>query len=312
MKNILFGVAIGDALGVPVEFNSRQSLKNYPIVDMIGFGSHNQPAGTWSDDSSLTFCLAESLCNGFNLNDLGNKFVQWYRDNYWTAHDEVFDIGNATQVAIVKLKQGVSPITAGGRDETSNGNGSLMRILPLAPFITDMPIEKRFEMVSQVSSLTHAHTRSILSCFFYIEFAIQLLKKLDKMEAFAKAQEIVNQFLTQNTICSEKEMQLLHRILKNTGSEWQTFKEDEIGSSGYVIHSLEASIWCLLSTEDYKSAVCKAVNLGEDTDTTGAITGGLAGIYYGFDQIPVDWINKLAKKDDIMNLAERCMNIETL
>ena len=135
----LFGLCIGDALGVPVEFTSRDDLKEHPVADMIGYGMYNQPPGTWSDDSSLAFCLAESLCNGYDLNDIASKFVAWYYDNHWTPHGEVFDVGNATSEAIERLKIGVAPQKAGSCSEYSNGNGSLMRILPLV-FVTPTPI----------------------------------------------------------------------------------------------------------------------------------------------------------------------------
>ncbi len=119
----------------------RISKKN-PVKNMIGYGTHNQPAGTWSDDSSLAFCLADSLCNGYALNDITDKFVSWYYDNFWTAHGAVFDIGNTTSEAIFRLKQGnKNPAKAGAIDEYSNGNGSLMRIIPLAFVLQKLPFE---------------------------------------------------------------------------------------------------------------------------------------------------------------------------
>ena len=123
IKSALLGVAIGDALGVPVEFKPRSYLQKQPVKDMIGYGSHNQPLGTWSDDSSLTFCLVESLITGYDLKDLANRFVNWYETAYWTAHNDVFDVGIATSQAIWHLKQGVEPLKAGLAEESSNGNG---------------------------------------------------------------------------------------------------------------------------------------------------------------------------------------------
>jgi len=162
-KNILeglLGLCVGDALGVPVEFSTRDKLRLCPVVDMKGFGTHNQPPGTWSDDSALVFCLTESLCEGYNLQDIADRFVRWYEEGYWAAHEEAFDIGNSTLKAIDRIKQGVRPECAGGKTERDNGNGSLMRILPLAFYLlrTD-DITERFNIIRDVSSITHAHLR---------------------------------------------------------------------------------------------------------------------------------------------------------
>ena len=301
IKSLLFGVAIGDALGVPVEFISREEIRQKPITDMIGFGTYNLPPGTFSDDSSLTFCLAEALTAEFDLNCIGRNFVKWYYNDYWTATGTVFDIGIGTSIAIDRIADGVQPELAGGNDESSNGNGSLMRISPLVFYLMDKPIDERFEITKQVSSITHRHIRSVIACFYYLEFARQLIEKKDKFEIYRNLLTLIPDFLTSLSI-ETKEIVLFDRILKHT---IQDISEEEIISGGYVIHTLEASIWCLLKTETYKDAVLKAVNLGADSDTTAAVTGGLAGLLYGFENIPNHWINKLARKNDIQNLAER-------
>lgn len=313
-KNIihsaLFGVAVGDALGVPVEFKSREYLEQNPVTDMIGYGSHNQPAGTWSDDSSLTFCLAESLCYGYNLKDVASRFIAWYEEGYWTAHGKVFDVGIATSKAIHRLASGIPPLMAGAKGENENGNGSLMRILPLLFYIKDFETEERFRYVSEVSALTHRHIRSVVSCFIYLEFALRMIKKDNKFEALENTKKIVNDFLHNNPVCSDTEINKFHRILENPVGEYEIkpideYTETEICSSGYVLHSLEAAIWCLLKNDSFEDTVLNAVNLGEDTDTTAAIAGGLAGIYYGFESIPEKWIDKLARKDDILDLCDK-------
>ena len=126
IKDALLGVAVGDAIGVPVEFKTRKWLLENPVTGMQGYGTHNQPPGTWSDDSSLTFCLAEMLCKKYDLENLANRFINWKNNSYWTAHEEVFDIGNGTSEAIDRLERGVAPAMAGGNGEDSNGNGSLI------------------------------------------------------------------------------------------------------------------------------------------------------------------------------------------
>lgn len=313
IKAGIFGVCIGDALGVPVEFKKREDLKRSPVKAMRAFGTHHQPAGTWSDDGALTLCLAEQLTKGYDLEKIGQSFVKWQKYGHWTPHGRVFDIGIATSHAIHRISKGTSPTLCGGTSEFDNGNGSLMRILPLLFYIKDFPIEKRFEITKDVSSITHGHIRSALACFIYLELVLEILKGNDKWEAYRTMQEIVRNFLNYNPICSQNEMDKFHRILELKVGEYDlaplhTLQEEEISSSGYVLHSLEASLWCFLNSESYSEAVLKAVNLGEDTDTTGAITGGIAGIYYGFENIPEEWIAELVRKEDIENLCSKLEN----
>ncbi|WP_347343889.1 O-acetyl-ADP-ribose deacetylase [Flavobacterium sp. LC2016-01] len=298
----LFGLAIGDALGVPVEFQSRKYLKENPVSDMFGFGTHHQPLGTWSDDSSLSFCLAESLCKGFDLSDIAKNFVRWYSEELWTPHGKVFDIGIATRHAIQNIAKGHQPDLCGGFSEGDNGNGSLMRILPLVFYLrNENDIEVIYKKVKAVSSITHAHFRSVFSCFIYVVYCLEILKGNDKIEAYTRMQDVVSEFLKDKKF-NPVEIQLFDRILKNDISE---YLEENIYSSGYVLHSLEASLWCFLNLNSYEGTVLKAVNLGEDTDTTGAIAGGLAGIYYGIDNIPQKWIEQLVRSNDIKDLTER-------
>lgn len=301
IKSVLFGVAIGDALGVPIEFKSREELNANPVKGMIGFGTYNVPEGTWSDDSSLTFCLAEALTHEFSLNAIANNFIKWRSENYWTPRGEVFDIGISTADAIFRIINGVDPALAGSIDENENGNGSLMRILPLLFYIKDKPIEQRFEITRQVSSITHRHIRSIIACFYYLEFARHIINGKDKFDAYNQLQSEFRHFLTSISIHSY-EIDLYHRLLTKNIYE---LTEDQIHSSGYVLHTLEASIWCLLTTANYQEAVLRAVNLGEDTDTTAAVTGGLAGLLYGYDNIPGEWLSVIARKSDIEDLAKR-------
>jgi len=294
----ILGSCVADALGVPVEFKSREYLKTFPVTDMIGYGTYNQPPGTWSDDSSLTLCLVDSLCQGYNLRDIGDTFVRWHSENLWTPHGEVFDIGNTTREAIYRLRKGeVAPEDAGPKHEDSNGNGSLMRIMPLAFYTRSMSFEERKQVVFDVSALTHGHIRSQTACTGYIEFAIALLEGVDLQSAY----ERMNKAITL-TLAEDEELRFFFNLTNN--SIWE-YEERQIRSSGYVIHSLEAALWCLFTSSSYKECVLKAVNLGEDTDTTAAIAGGLAGIWFGYEQIPRDWLDQLARRQDIEELLDR-------
>lgn len=299
LKSALLGVATGDALGVPVEFRSRDELKANPVTNMRAYGSHQQPAGTWSDDSSMTFCLCETLLKGYDLQDLANRFINWREHGYWSAHGRVFDIGIATNSAIRFLSQGALPTTAGFDTEDSNGNGSLMRILPLLFYIKDMDIQQRFEHVRDVSSLTHRHIRSIACCFIYIETARNILLGNQKLEAYHNARISTANFFRAHNILNEREEGILAAILDGSII---TKPIEEIHGTGYVVRTLEAALWILVNTNSYAAAVLTAVNLGNDTDTTAAVTGGLAGMLYGWEQIPVEWLNILAGKERIEEL----------
>jgi ADP-ribosyl-[dinitrogen reductase] hydrolase len=301
IKSLLLGVAVGDALGVPVEFKSREFLRLNPVTDMTGYGTHYQPPGTFSDDSSLTFCLAEMLTGEFDLNALGQNFIRWRDEGYWTAGGEAFDVGITTGKAIERLKKGVRPEQAGGTDDDSNGNGSLMRISPLIFYLVDKPVNERFEITRKVSSVTHGHIRSVIACFYYLEFGRLLLEGKDKFEIFQNLRDEIPPFLNSLPV-DPSEIVGFDRLLQ--GSIYEQ-AEDTISGSGYVVHTLESAIWCLLTTGSYRDAVLKAVNLGEDTDTTAAVTGGLAGLLYGTDDIPAGWIMQLARHKDIEELAER-------
>lgn len=301
LKGAILGLAVGDALGVPAEFRSRSSMDEKPVKDMNGGGTHGQLAGTWSDDSSLTFCLMESLVSGrIDMNDIATKFLSWLRDAYWTPRGSVFDRGIATTNAILRFDKGMSPGICGGMEEYDNGNGSLMRILPTAFITKTSSVKDRYELVKSISSITHMHFRSVFSCFIYTEYARFLLMEMDKFDAYELLIKEINLFVSKEDF-NPLEIKLFERVLSG---DIHSLDRDEVSGSGYVLHTLEASFWCFLTTQNYSDATLRAVNLGEDTDTTGAVTGGLAGLYYGIDNIPVNWVNELARKDEIGVLIE--------
>lgn len=297
----LVGLCVGDALGLPVEFVSREELKQNPVTDLIGYKTHNQPPGTWSDDSSLAFCIADSLRNGFNLSDIADKFVKWFEDGLWTPYGYAFDYGRITAAAIHRLAEGIDPLKSGLTDEYSNGNGSLMRTLPLAFYLENLPQQEQFEITHKVSSITHAHPRSQIACGIYIQLAINLLKGESLNSAYEKTKTRVLNYYSNREPFND-ELKHFERILI---MDISGFPEDSIKSSGYVVDTLEASLWCLFNNDNYRDTALCAVNLGGDSDTTGAVAGGLAGIYYGYKNIPYEWIEKLARIDDIIRLGER-------
>ena len=290
VKDGMIGLIVGDALGVPVEFYSRAELEEKPVTGMIGYGTHNMPPGTWSDDSSMAIATMASIVNQQKIDyyDIMNEFWQWYDHDKYSQY-KTFDIGNTTRNGLYNFKNGAEPIKSGGNQPRDNGNGSLMRILPLA-FIPDID----YETIENVSSLTHGHGRSKISCVLYIEIARSMIENdLTIDEHIKNSCDKIREYYKE-----DEELEHFQRIFDD---DWS----GEIRSGGYVIDSLESSIYCLKTTESYKDAVLKAVNLGGDTDTTGCICGGLAGIYYGYDAIPIDWIESIPKIDKVMSLCEK-------
>lgn len=288
IKDAICGLTVGDALGVPVEFKPRSYMIDHPVTDMLAYGTYNQPKGTWSDDTSMTLATMQSIVNrnGIDTEDIMNEFHLYARQSKYCQY-EVFDYGNTTIRAIEKFEDGYPVSECGGRGDRDNGNGSLMRILPLAfiPGIT-------YEEIENVSAITHAHPKSKISCVLYIEIAKSMLENdLEISEHIAGACEKIQRYYE--------------------GSEYLTefkdiFENDYhvVEGRSYVIKTLEAVLYCLLETDNYRDAVLKAVNLGRDTDTVAAITGGLAGIYYGYDDIPSEWIESIPQIENIFRLCK--------
>jgi ADP-ribosylglycohydrolase len=297
----LWGAVIGDALGVPVEFESRAQVARHPVTGMRGYGTYNQPAGTWSDDSSLLICTVESLLSGFDTQDMAGRFVRWLDEGYWTPWGKVFDVGGATRRALYRIKQGVAPDAsqAGGDDEQSNGNGSLMRILPIALRFADASPSELVEYAHRASSLTHRHPRSQMACGIYCLIVAALLKGADPQAAYLRAIQAAQTIYQQPPYTGE--MSGLARLLSG---QLERVPEADIRATGYVLDTLEASVWCLLNTYTFEQTVLRAVNLGDDTDTTGTVTGGLAGVYYGLGAIPTEWLASLARHKDLSRLFE--------
>lgn len=299
----LFGAITGDALGVPVEFIIRKILSLNPVKEMRGYGTHDQPLGTWSDDSSMLLCQLESINEGYTPEKLASKFVMFAEESYMTPYNVVFDIGNAVSKSIRRIKDGIPAVECGGIHERDNGNGSLMRILPLAFYLQKADDDKLIQTVEESSSLTHRHNISKLSCIFYVYMARELINGKDKAEAYQCAIKFIETNLKENY---SDDISNFERLLEGKISDYPS---DEIRSGGYVIHTLEASIWCLLNTNSYAECVLKAVNLGDDTDTTTCVAGGLAGIYYGIESIPDNWIQILAKKFEINDMIKRFIDV---
>lgn len=302
VRGMILGKAVGDALGVPVEFESRTWLKSNPVTDMSEFGTWSQPVGTWSDDTSLAVAAMDSIARlgRIDYQDIMENFLRWYERDEFTATGVRFDIGNTTYAAIIRFSRRIlQPTKCGSTDESSNGNGSLMRILP-APLYLFAKNGKiggdELRIIHEFSALTHGHAISKISCGIYSLIAAQVLSGKNISDAFKLGMNDAKKFYG-----NDPEFAKFNRLCDEN---FAALPEDEISSGGYVLHTLEAALWCLLNTDNYKAALLKAVNLGGDTDTTGAVAGGLAGIIYGVEGIPADWLAKLKRRNYLEKLAD--------
>lgn len=310
IKAVMIGHAVGDALGVPVEFASREELEDAPVTDMEGFGTYPYPKGTWSDDTSMSLASLDSLAeNKIDWEEIMLNFCKWLSEGKYTPSGETFDVGGTCESAITNyFTKGTDAMTCGQTSERSNGNGSLMRI---HPFVLYLYAKNNFDIdiIHKASALTHAHERSKMACGIYAFVLWELLNSPSKA-AIVRGLSRAKRFYAGN-----EEMRFYYKMLfRRIGltelhfEDYDTFeraKRDEIKSSGYVVDTIEASIWCLMNTYSYKECVLTAVNLGEDTDTIAAIAGGLAGALYGYESIPKEWRNTLIKRDYIEEMCTR-------
>lgn len=298
----LMGAIVGDALGVPVESTPRSELSLCSVKNMLGYGRFDHPQGTWSDDSSMIFCTIESLLDGYDLEEIGQTYCKWLFDGYWTAEGYVFDAGLTTFLALDRIRNAHTPAKkAGGTSDEDNGNGSLMRILPAALCFFQEPIETFLSKIHEISAITHAHPRACLGCGIYSLLIRELQHNTNKLEALRRAGSIAMDYYSK---IPEFKPELSH-FMRILSLDVPNLVEAEISSSGYIVDTLEASIWCFLQHESTREVLLTAVNLGLDTDTTGAVAGGLAGFVHGIDSIPAEWLDSLTRKDAIDDLISR-------
>jgi ADP-ribosyl-[dinitrogen reductase] hydrolase len=295
ISNAIYGFTIGDAFGVPVEFLERDT---YKIEEMIGYGSWDVPAGTWSDDSAMMFLTMENLIKKNSLDQLKRAFCDWAIRGYWTFNDEpAFDVGITIREVINRWER-YGLHEKAKSDEFSNGNGALMRILPVSIWTYGKKLQRDelFLYVKDYAELTHGHIRSTLCCYHYTFVVHQLLDGTGIINSLRYANEALTEMLRRYPD------EVLHFERLFTIGD---IPRVAIASSGYVIDTLEAVYWSLLNSQDYFEAIHTAVHLGKDTDTIGALTGGLAGLAYDQLNVPNQWFEMLPKRDAIQELIDR-------
>lgn len=281
----LMGLAVGDAIGTTLEFKARDTYA--PLTDMIGGGPFALKPGEWTDDTAMALALADSLYGSDDLDeaDLMQRFVQWHEEGAYSCTGRCFDIGITTRQALNKFKRTGDPF-AGSSDPLTAGNGSLMRLAPVAiRFFSDRPLLR--DVAARQSRTTHAAPEAVDACAAYAELIADAIEGRPLHEVLAN-----------------REAEWAGAIATIMAGSWRGKERHQIRASGYVAHSLEASLWCLGCTQTYADAVLLAANLGEDADTTAAITGQLAGAHYGLSGIPAHWRERVAWSPRIACMAE--------
>ena len=294
----VIGAVLGDALGVPFEFMKKEDINIYKINKIDGGGRWSQPKGTWSDDSSMLLCTIESLLNGYNCHDIGDKYVKWLYEGYCTPYGIVFDAGATVVTSIRKIRHGDY---SGCDEEDKCGNGSLMRILPLALYLNKYP-EDKFTKIKEVSSLTHSNILCVIGCAIYVELLINILKGQDKYIAYENMKPII---LNEYEAKHPEEISKYKNILEKNIFD---INFDDLKGTGYIVDTLESSLYSFMTTNNYKECIKKAISIGVDTDTIACIAGGLSGANYGYYKIPSSWLKTLVKKEEILELCSKYKN----
>ncbi len=317
MKNIwldgIMGVVLGDALGNPVQFMSREDVRKAPVTGMRGGGAYKTPVGTWTDDTSMTLAALSSInrLGMIDPKDIMEQFCKWLKEGKYTPFGEAFDIGRGTWDAIMRYLREGDIKTCGGIFERENGNGSLMRIMPACLYCAELQIkglltdEEAAGLIHTVSGLTHNHLRSKIACGLYYFMVRALLDPAPDMETdlihrLSEGLDDGFAFYGSRLQCVTE---LSHYARLRNLFSFKDLPAQEIRSSGYVVDTLEAAVWSLITTESFETALLKAVNLGEDADSVGAVCGGLAGLYYGYEDMPADWLNVLQRREWIETLC---------
>ena len=304
--NGVMGVVVGDALGCPVQFMDRSELRERgPVTEMEGHGTYNMPVGTWTDDSSMSLALLASIRDKgtIDLEDIMKRFAGWLVEGEYTPFGQSFDIGGGTMAAITRYLSDRDINTCGGTTDHDNGNGSLMRIMPACLYAYDRKLSDTdaIKMIHDVAGLTHNHIRGQIACGLYYFCVKSILDDEGSLSERLQKGLYRGFVFYKNNLSILTEIAYYGRLIDI--NELAEIPEKDIRSSGYVVDSIEAAIWSLVKTGSFRECLLKAVNLGDDTDSIAAIAGGLAGLYYGYDNIPSEWLSVIQRREWIEEMC---------
>ena len=293
-RGCLVGLAAGDALGTTLEFSPPGSFD--PIDDMVGGGPFGLRAGEWTDDTSMALCLATSLLEsgGFDPVDQMGRYLRWFRQGYLSSTGRCFDIGDTTSGSLERFERTGEPY-CGPVDPTSASNGSLMRLAPVPMFFAG-DAREAIDRSADSSRTTHGAVEAVDACRYFAGLLVGALRGVDKETLLSEHYSLVEGLWD--------EAPLAPKIAAIAAGSFKHKQPPEIRGTGYVVDTLEAVLWAFFHTEDFREGALKVVNLGDDTDTTGAIFGQIAGTHYGAESIPVEWRQRLTMGPEIASMAD--------
>jgi ADP-ribosyl-[dinitrogen reductase] hydrolase len=289
-RGCLLGLAAGDAVGTTVEFMPPGSFA--PVTDMVGRGPFRLEAGQWTDDTSMALCLAESLleCKGFDPHDQMRRYCDWHENGRWSSTGACFDIGNTTLEALNRYRRTGEPF-AGPRQRHTAGNGCIMRLAPVPMFAHGQPLADALHRCAESSRTTHGAAECLDACRLLGAVLHAALSGHDRESLLVHDHDRLG--LTEPA------------LLPIAQAAYRDSPAHQIRGSGYVVRSLEAALWAFATTDSFQAAILRATNLGDDADTTAAICGQVAGAFYGAPGIPPHWLERLALREAITDLADR-------
>ncbi len=296
-RGCLLGLAIGDAVGTTLEFKSPGTFT--PINDMVGGGPFALKPGQWTDDTSMALCLAASLteCGRFDERDQMQRYIKWWREGYMSSTGDCFDIGNTTRHSLAAFQRTGNPYS-GPTDPNMAGNGSLMRLAPVPLFFAYHP-EEAIERSGDSSRTTHGAQTAVDACRYFGGLNVSAVNGTDKETLLAASHSPMPGCWHQHP---------LHPDVKAVAQgSFKSKQPPRIRGTGYAVEALEAALWAFHVSNTFRDGLLRAVNLGDDADTTGAIYGQLAGAYYGLPGVPAPWQAKVSKADLILQLADQLM-----
>ncbi len=300
-RGCVLGLAVGDALGTTVEFSPPGTFQ--PVTDMVGGGPFHLQPGQWTDDMSMTLCLAESLIekNGFDPVDQLQRYVRWWKQGHLSSTGRCFDIGNTVRQALQTFLATGQPY-CGSPDPNMAGNGSLMRLAPVPMFFAADPA-KAIELAGDMSRTTHGAPTAVDACRYMAGLLIGVFRGVSKKELLSDRYAPISGYWNEHSLVPE--------IAEIAGGSYRAKDPPVIRGSGYVVDCLEAALWVFHRSTSFAEGCLLAVNLGDDADTTAAVYGQLAGAYYGEDGIPVEWRNKLAMRELIEQFVDQLLAFAT-